>query len=800
MSNPPKTVVWKRTPQGPQVLGPAEEFDRERQIVNQENVVFEDAYKKGLISQSEYEQAKAYQASRLQDDKGVPVNSKVSPQTTAYLGSEEPFVQKDIGAVILPKQGIVYNNQFYDVEVPKNMVISKVGRGEPVTETTETSEGTMTTTSTPLTLSFTMDPNYEMPAPPTEPFFNLPSAEDLAYGINPMNWGTIIGEALSKPPSGALDPTAMVERINSQRTRSLAYSKETGLPYETAKEMVVQADTQQSIAKLALVGGVVSFAVAPTVALIGAGTSLAVSQGIKGVTQGELLTAEEVAYSGGLGATFGVVGGAITGSASKAFPVLAQEGLKGSVARVALGTTIGAGSGAGLSAGETAILGGTPEQIVESAGQGALYGGIVGGSISAGVEVANFARPWIKGKFTDLKNKVQPERSMYNRVVVQANQNEAVTANAQEWGGLSWSDRVKGVFKPNEARFYKQTQSLSPTAKSPSIFQKVGDFLRPESAMYRKVTSGTTESSSLKPTSNPDTFYSGGKFVPFSNGKGGLSSVLIVKQKPAVASKTVKPFPVQVASWTQQTKAIEVKTANLKAEEVAKTVLKTKPKTTIKTKASGSSALAGTSELVGYNPMTYQGPEFPSMKRKRRREITETIPLSYPEGGLSHPEKLVETIDVSRVSGIGQGVQQGLGTLPTDLGKTSIGQDLAKTSLVDTRDLLDVGSFPLVDTGNIQDLTDSQQTVTEQTQDLTQGLLTKESGRTLQKGFFDVNLPEGFTRRSRRTRQGVGSYKRKYPILTGADVLEDFLGKKKKKSTKRRKKTSKHKRKGKAKK
>lgn len=746
------------------------ELQREREIVQQENVVFEDAYQQGIITEEQRDKALGLQKKRVSDTKGVPVTAQPSPLTTAYLKSDEPFLQKDVGAVILPKQGIVYKGELYQVDVPKNMVITGVKEGEPIVEKTATPEGEMVTTSTPLTLSFAMDPSYTPPPVPTEPLISVPSSLEEA-----------IRRAFS--PN---DPLTVANKLISQESRALQYSKETGIPLETAREMVIQADLQQTLLKAAIVGGAVSIVAAPTVALIGAGTSLAVSQGVKAVTEGKLLTAEEAVYAGGSGAVFGVVGSAVTGAATSKIPVLAEQTLKGAAARVTFSTALGVAGGAGISATETAFMGGTPEQIVEAAGRGAVVGGAVGATFATGVEVYNVAKPWLARRYEGVKAAISPEASMYNRVVVQAQEGESVVAER----GLSWGDRLRGILNPEEAATYQKVVPQTET-KGASMLQRIGDYLRPETAMYRRVTGTSPTEPTVKPTSSPDTYYSSGKFVPFEGGKGGLSSVLVVKQKPAVSKTTVKPFPVQTAAWTLGVKAIEPQTVKVEQKVVADLKKATVEKTVSAKKQKTESTLAGTAEIVGVNPMLYQGPEFPSIRRRGRKRVeSETIVLDYPKGGLEHPEKMGEVLNISKIEDVGREQQQ-VGTLTKTAVKDLVAQKDMVSSLSDTvlsttpSSLVGVEGVPLVDTSSMMKTTQAQEYKTEQriVEDLTEGLQQKKTSR-LQRGSFEINLPEGFGS-SRRTWGGVGFQKRKYPIVTGEDILKAHL--KVKKSTKKAK-------------
>lgn len=726
------------------------ETQKEKELVAFENVVFEDAYKRGIITKEQRDEALALQRKRLADEEGVPVTAQPSPMTTAYLGSKDPFLQKDVGAVILPQHGLIYKGEFYQVDVPKHMMITGVERGEPVVDVVKTAEGEVTTTSTPLTLTFVMDPSYKPPPVPTEPLFNIPSGfTDVIESQNPI--------------------LQSIKKTVSQESRARGYAKETGLPVETARQLVIQADLQQTLVKASLVGGIVSFAVAPTAAVIGAGTSVAISQAFKGVTKGELLTAEELAFSAGVGATFSVAGSVITGAATSKFPVLAEQTVKGAVSRIGFGTALGASGGAAISATETALMGGTPEQIAVAAGSGAVLGGAVGAGITTGAEVFNVAVPWIARRYQGLKTSISPEGER----------------------GLSFGDRLRGVLKPEEAAMYRRVSPLTET-KPPSIFQRIEGYLRPDSALYKRVTgTSPTDVSTVwkpsffkgewKPTSRTDTFYSGGKFVPFEGGKGGLSSVLIVKQKPVIAKTTVKPFPVQTAAWTSGLKKVEAKTVTKTEEVVAdvKTVLKKKPKV--------ESTLAGTAEVVGYNPMQYQGPTFPIGKRGKKREEVETVILDYPESGLSHPIKLGEVLNISKIEDVGA-KQQGLGVLATEKAvKGLVGLEPAKASLLDTKlsavpaSLTEMKGVPLVGTKTITET--AQQYDTEQiVEQITEGLQTQKPSLKFQVPSLEVHLPSGLGG-AKVAKRGVGYQKRVYPIVTGADILKSYLkGTKKAKS------------------
>lgn len=769
-----ETVLYRRTPQGPEVIAPVAELDRERQLINQQNEVFRLAYERGQISKEQYDEAMRGQRARLSDTKGVPVEAQPYKGTTAYLASEKPFFQKDANAVVLPKQGIVYGGEFYSVDVPKNMVITGIARGEPVTETVTTAEGEFARTSTPLTLSFAMDPTYKAPPVPTDPLLSVPSGKDFVSALDPT-------------AKGKNTLFAGVEKYQSQEKRARQYAHETGLPVETARKMVMQADVQQTLVKAALIGGVVSFAVSPTVAAIGAGSSVAISQTVKGVTQGELLTVEELAYAAGIGATFGVGGSQITSAATKAAPILAEQTVKGAVARIGFQTGLGAGVGASMSAGQTAILGGSPEQIAESAAKGAIAGGAIGATFATGTEVYHVAKPWIGRQFEGLKSKLSPERSMYERVVLDAQTGKTVSAER----GLSMTERVRGVFRPEEAAAFRKTQPLTPDTKGTSILRRIGDTLRPENAMFRRVVGTSPKEATLKPTSSPDTFYSGGEFVPFKGGKGGLSSVLVVKQKPVVA-KPMKPMPVQTAAWTADLQAVEFKPKPLeiKAETVSKTAAKSVAMAKTKTEVS---TLAGTAEVVGFNPMLYSGPSFPlTGRRKRLREITESISLDYPASGLPHPPKMGDVLNTSRIESLGQQAQE-LTTVSAE--KMNVDSLLIygtkrrgmSSAILDAA--VSFGVSPVFDVGAntamATELTSISKTGTKQTQELTQGLKAEEISKQFQKGFLEVGLPEGFGRKSPFLGRGVGRQKRKYPIVTGADILESLLGTKK--PTKKRK-------------
>lgn len=721
-------------------------IQQEAAVVQQENAVFRDAYQKGLISQEQYNAAMAYQSGRVSDTT-APAETELTQWTKDYQESQAFYSEAGY-----PQ----YGGAFAVPTVPEGYQVAKI-------EETPAASGAKT-----LNISFIK------PAEPTPTPTALESALSK-YFAEPKIVYSPSGRAGTRT-----DMSSFMTFEQQQAARWANYTPEE----RTALEGYLAAERNQKILSLAMtITAPISFVVAPIPATIGAISSPLISQGIKGFQGGGLLTPQEVYESATMGATFSAVGSGVMGQVAKAVPILTQPTISGAVSRVTASTIIGGTGGGAIGAGEAALRGG---DILEGAKTGALYGTALGFTFGVGGEVYGAAKPWIGRQYNRVANTLSPERAMYNRVVLGQEAQAAAT-------GSSITTKLQEAFNPTEAAMYRRVTGVSsqPTQITPTDIttpkttwtQRITTAISPEKALYSRVT-GT----SPKPSSST---FTGGEFKPFysSGGKGGLSSVLVVKQAPALKAP-MKPMPVQLAAWETQLTKTEVapipkiEPLSLKTEVTAfapKTIQKTTPTTP-------------TTVITAYDPTVYQGTPYLGTRRRQKTEYDQTV-LSYPESGLSHPPKLSEQIENAMSQFETGRTRQEVGTIafqiPSSLSAFAPKQTqqlpkpstiVTPKSFVGVTPIFDIGQVPKVDTSTVTDTI--QRTVQEQGQITTQFSTSKTLTRGIPRGMFEISVPEGFGRRSPLSLRGAGRQKRLYPIVTGEQVLKSIYGKsRQKKST-----------------
>lgn len=344
---------------------------RERLIVQQENYVFEQALKRGQISQAQYDEAMVYQRARLKDQQGAPPGSKPTPETTAYIRSQQFY------------QGIgrpEYDGVYAVPNVPPGYDVVDVKK---VSETKISGPGG---SRSEAKLEFTLRPKAQPPQ-------GKPAAPNLDP-LTSRSFGNLAGaQQLKKDPLG----------------------------YAAPKVITI-------VATVAGLG-------APAIAAKGAALGLGITQGFVGVTQGRLLTPEEAAQAAAGGAAFSAVGTAafqVTGVGEMIGlkGVLARAGLSSGLisgaSYIASGgkpeaAVYGAALGAGLSVGGEVAGYVYPRYI--KPGLERVYGAIRPNAkladmynrvvVQAGPETAPVgSRSWIES----IKAKVSPTRSLYERV------------------------------------------------------------------------------------------------------------------------------------------------------------------------------------------------------------------------------------------------------------------------------------------------------------------------------------------------------------------------------------------------
>jgi hypothetical protein len=446
---------------------------QEALVIAQENKVFADALAKGQITQAQYDAAMKAQRARLTDQTVPEGGVKLTAWTRQYQSSQAYY------------QSIGYSQYGGLYPVPD------LPTGAKVTSVKQTSSGS-------LEFEYTVPQETAKSQEALQPSPSRSGAVTPATDKFPAYVGTI-------PPA---------ERFQWENLTA------------TEKEQV----KQQAVKTAVSFAAPVAFVVAPQTALIGAGLSAGLGQGISLVTTGKPLSVEETALAAGGGAAFSVIGGAVM-SGVGAIPKIGQPIVSSAIGRIGVNTALGAGTGYVLSGGDL-------NRTVEAAAFGAALGTAFEGVRYVGTRF------------------IQPRASQY------------LTQKYLETGKLTAWDkavmRITGVQSPvkdyilqtevgqpttpfdDDARLFAQQRQIKNIGGKSS--QQV-DVTKPYVIKSESTGDWASATKWQKPTGRTDTINKLGEYAASSSQK----QVLLLKQQPAFEIAAQKPVAITVVKPVVQT-------------------------------------------------------------------------------------------------------------------------------------------------------------------------------------------------------------------------------------------------------
>lgn len=265
-------------------------LQQERQIIEQENKVFQDAYRKGRISKEQYEHAMSIQRERLADAEVSA--TEPSRHTTEYLESKQYYESAGY-----PQ----YGGAYAPLAVPEGHKIFSIKETDEGLQAIFVPSDSKQTTYSRKEAQARIGELVEERRTEPKVFLGTPTQRLTGVMVREMGPSEVffgkVGKSFesfaSRTAAKAVDPSNYATPIMGSPLTTEAYIKK-----RQETEAFRMDPVGKTAEKLLTMGGAVAFVVSPPSALVSAGVGAGLYTGASVVVTGEIPDIEEIGKSG----------------------------------------------------------------------------------------------------------------------------------------------------------------------------------------------------------------------------------------------------------------------------------------------------------------------------------------------------------------------------------------------------------------------------------------------------------------------------------------------------------------------